>query len=296
MYVGVESADTDEELVELAIKELERCGAFDRPRIIAASPAGTGYVNYIATEAAEYMSLGNCATVAIQYGSLPSMLSLGKVETAAHIYGLLLRRIREEIDQRGAACELLAYGESLGAAAGQAGVLKASDSNDLIIDRALWVGTPVGSELFYRLVAQGYPTFDSPDDLDAYRETDDLPEYVLLNHHNDPVTKFAVKDAFEIPEWLTHHDRGRGTNPHQRWLPGIAFFQGLIDTKNAATVVPGQFNSSGHDYRADLASFIQGAYGFTDVTAEQLARIEGELRASEIARSEAIGLGKIHSA
>jgi uncharacterized membrane protein len=296
VYVGIESADEEDELVELAVAELNRCGAFDRPRIIAASPAGTGYVNYIATEAAEYMSRGDCATVAIQYGSLPSMLSLGKVAKAARIYGALLRRIREEIDTRGVDCELLAYGESLGATAGQAGVLEASNGDDLIVDRALWVGTPVGSELFRRLVAAGVPVFDSPVDLAEYRAANPVPDYVFLSHHNDPVTKFAVTDAYEIPEWLTHEDRGRGTNPHQRWLPGVAFFQGLIDTKNAATVVPGQFNSSGHDYRADLASFIKAAYNFTDVSDAQLARIEGELRASEISRAEAIGLGKIHSA
>ncbi len=296
VYVGIESGDSEDELVELAIRELDRCGAFDRPRILAASPAGTGYVNYIATEAMEYMSLGNCATVAIQYGSLPSMMSIGKVAKAARLHGGLVTRIREEIDSRGVACELLAYGESLGATAGQAGVLQASQGADLIIDRALWVGTPVGSELFLRLVDSGYPTFDSPTDLAEYEKSNEIPNYVLLNHHNDPVTKFAVKDAIEIPEWLTKDDRGRGTNPNQRWLPGIAFFQGLIDTKNAATVVPGQFNSSGHDYRADLASFVKAAYGFTDVSGVQLARIEGELRASEISRAEAIELGKIHSA
>jgi uncharacterized membrane protein len=243
------------------------------------------------------MSRGNCATVAIQYGSLPSMLSLGKVAKAARIYGSLLTRLREEVESRGVSCEVLAYGESLGAAAGQAGVLGASAGiDDLIVDRALWVGTPVGTELFNRLVASGTPTFDSPTDLASFGTSNPLPQYVLLSHHNDPVTKFAVKDAYEIPEWLTHHDRGRGTNPHQRWLPGVAFFQGLIDTKNAATVVPGQFNSSGHDYRADLAAFIKAAYDFNDVSDAQLARIEGELRASEISRAEAIGLGKIHSA
>lgn len=296
VYVGIESADSEDELIDLAIKELERCGAFDRPRILAASPAGTGYVNYIATEALEYMSLGNCATVAIQYGSLPSMMSLGKVAKAARLYEGLLTGIRREIDRRGVSCELLAYGESLGATAGQAGVLQASDGDDLIVDRALWVGTPVGSELFHRLVGNGYPIFDSPTDLTEYAASNDIPDYVLLSHHNDPVTKFALKDAIEIPEWLKVHDRGRGTNPHQRWLPGVAFFQGLIDTKNAATVVPGQFNSSGHDYRADLASFIKAAYNFTDVSDAQLARIEGELRASEISRAESIELGKIHSA
>jgi len=96
-----------------------------------------------------------------------------------------------------------------------------------------------------------------------------------------------------MPEWLKAADRGRGTNPYQRWLPGIAFFQGLIDTKNAATVVPGEFKSTGHDYRADLARFVAAAYGFTDVSDEQMAAIEKRLRDSEVRRAEAIAEGTI---
>jgi uncharacterized membrane protein len=99
-----------------------------------------------------------------------------------------------------------------------------------------------------------------------------------------------------MPEWMMKPDRGRGVNPSQRWLPGVAFWQGLIDTKNAATVVPGEFNSSGHDYRADLATFIRVAYRFDDVTDQQMERIEERLRSSEIDRSEKIGLGKVQTA
>ena len=294
VYVGVESAGTIEERVDLAIAELDRFGAFDLPRIVAACPSGTGYVNYIAIEAAELVSLGACATVAVQYGSLPSVLSLNKVAVAAETYQLLIERLRAEIDLRGSACELLAFGESLGALAGQTGVYNATRGTDDVVDRSLWVGTPMGSPLFDELTADGVPIFDSPDDLRSYTAGAPTPTVVLLSHDNDPVTKFSMEDAYRAPYWLTLDDRGRGTNPHQRWLPGITFLQGLIDTKNAATVVPGEFLSSGHDYRADLGTFVAVAYGFDSVTLEQMARVEGELRASEIARSEAISLGTIH--
>ena len=110
------------------------------------------------------------------------------------------------------------------------------------------------------------------------------------------MTKFTPTDLYRIPDWLRPADRGRGTNPHQRWLPGVSFFQGLIDTKNAATVIPGEFYSTGHDYRADLATFVKVAYGFDAVTDEQMERIEQRLRASEIARSDGIALGKIQTA
>jgi methylmalonyl-CoA mutase cobalamin-binding subunit len=76
----------------------------------------------------------------------------------------------------------------------------------------------------------------------------------------------------------------------------VAFFQGLIDTKNAATVIPGEFFSTGHDYRADLASFVRAAFGFEAITPAQMDAIEERLRASELARSEGIALGKLQTA
>lgn len=297
IYIGLDSGETEDDLIDLAIDELARTGSFDRSTIIAASPAGTGYVNYIASEAAELMSRGDCATVAVQYGTLPSMLSMNKVNKAARVYAALLTRIRQEITARGSSSELCAYGESLGATTGQLGVEWASPGRSLIVDRALWVGTPRGSALFERLTAQdGVPVFDDPKALTAYLENNDAPRIIFLNHDNDPVTHFAPQDAYRMPRWLAESDRGRGTDPNQRWLPAVAFFQGLIDTKNAATVVPGEFFSTGHDYRADLGTFIRVAYGFNDVDADQMERIEARLRASEVARAERIDLGKIHTA
>jgi len=79
VFVGLDSARTEMERVNLAIAELERTGAFDRELLIAVSPTGTGYINYVAIESAEYFTLGNCATVTIQYSKRPSPLSLDRV-------------------------------------------------------------------------------------------------------------------------------------------------------------------------------------------------------------------------
>ncbi len=293
IYVGIDSASSEDELVDMAIAELDRAGAFERSTIVAASPSGTGYVNYITIEAAELMARGDCATVAIQYGSLPSLMSIDKIPKASRIHGNLLTRIRAEIDERGSSAALVAFGESLGAITGQSGVEAASTGPNLIVDRALWVGTPPGSPLFERMTSEGTPVFDHPSELAAYVESHAVPSVVFLNHANDPVTKFAVDDLHTMPDWLAEPNRGRGTNPDQRWLPGVAFFQGLIDTKNAATVVPGEFLSSGHDYRADLAQFVKTAYGFDDVSEGQMNHIEDRLRDSEVERSAGIELGTV---
>ena len=296
VYVGVDSASTEDELVDLAIAELDKTGAFGRSIIIAASPAGTGYVNYITIEAAELMARGDCATVAIQYGSLPSLMSLDKIPKASRIHASLLTRIRAELDDRKSPTALVAFGESLGAITGQAGVEAASADGELIVDFALWVGTPPGSRLFETLTADGTPIFDHPSEVAMHLEDHPAPAVMFLNHANDPVTKFAAEDLYRVPQWLAEPTRGRGTNPDQRWLPGVAFFQGLIDTKNAATVVPGEFLSSGHDYRADLAQFVKAAYRFNDVSSEQKDSIEARLRRSEVERSAGIELGTVKRA
>jgi len=297
-YVGVGSAADENDRVELAIQELRRAGGFDRSVIIAACPAGTGYVNYIAAEAAELMARGDVAIVAVQFGEVPSIFSINRLGDAARLYEKLISRLREEVDALGRDIRLAAYGESLGSIASQLGVAKASEGHDgLIVDDALWVGTPVGSPLFVELTANGVPVFDHPDDYRKYlADGNAVPDVFFLNHDNDPVTKFTGEVAYRQPAWLATSDRGRGIDPAQRWLPGISFWQVLFDTKNAATVIPGDFLSTGHDYRADLATFVRAAYGFDDVSDDQMAAIEQRLRDSEVARAKAIAEGKVQTA
>ena len=49
-------------LQERILSELERTGAFDRSLMVLISPTGTGYVNYVATAAVQYLALGDVAT------------------------------------------------------------------------------------------------------------------------------------------------------------------------------------------------------------------------------------------
>ena len=90
VFVGLESARTEIERVALALKELERTGAFDRELLVAVSPTGTGYVNYVAIESCEYFTLGNCATVTLQYSKRPSPLSMDRVWEGRKQFRMLL--------------------------------------------------------------------------------------------------------------------------------------------------------------------------------------------------------------
>jgi Alpha/beta-hydrolase family len=97
------------------------------------------------------------------------------------------------------------------------------------------------------------------------------------------------------PEWLGPN-RGRGVPRHARWSPFTTFLQTAIDAANAMTVVPGQFRSSGHDYRADMASFVKDAFDLADATDEQMAAIEATLRRLERERAGRIKASKQETA
>jgi hypothetical protein len=61
--------------------------------------------------------------------------------------------------------------------------------------------------------------------------------------------------------------------------------------KNAANVVPGQFEAKGHDYRADLARFVREVYDLP-ATDAQLAAVEEALRAAELERKRRLDAAK----
>src|SRR5207244_5300397 len=78
-FAGLASAPTVDSRVDRVMQDLERLGAFERSVICIASPTGSGYVNYVAVESLEYLTRGDCATVALQYSLRPSFLSLDRV-------------------------------------------------------------------------------------------------------------------------------------------------------------------------------------------------------------------------
>ena len=127
VFVGLDSAPSREERIRLALSEMERTGAFSRSLIIVASPTGTGYVNYVAIESAEYFTRGDCATVTVQYSKRPSPVSLDRVWLGRKQFRMLLAAIRRKLykmppEQRP---KLVVFGESLGAHTSQDAFLDA---------------------------------------------------------------------------------------------------------------------------------------------------------------------------
>ena len=150
VYVGLESGEDEKQRVALAMRELERTNAFDREWLLIDLPTGTGYVNYAAVSVLEMLSLGNCATVAMQYAARPSPLSLDRVGEGRTQARLLIDAIAERI--RGMAAEkrpkVVLFGESLGAWTSQDAFLDQGTQGliDAGIDYAIWIGTPQFSQ------------------------------------------------------------------------------------------------------------------------------------------------------
>jgi uncharacterized membrane protein len=302
VYVGLDSADSARERVDLALAEMERTGAFDRSLLVLVSPTGTGYVNYVAVAATQYLTLGDVATVTLQYSRRPSPLSLRMIKDAREQNRLLWLRVLERVRERPAPRpRVVVFGESLGAHTSQDVFLHwgTLGLDALGIDRALWIGTPYGSKWMQQVTG--------PDRLDVdrnvvavvndFQQLEQLgadgrtrPRYVLLSHDNDGVTKFGLDLLWTAPRWLGPDrprpepvDGGspRGIPPGMRWRPITTFFQSLVDMKNAQ--VPGPYRSWAHDYRSDLPRFISEVYALP-ATPEQLARIEEALRLRETVR------------
>jgi Alpha/beta-hydrolase family/Alpha/beta-hydrolase family N-terminus len=305
VYVGLDSAPTTRERVDLALAEMERTGAFDRSLIMLVSPTGTGYVNYVAVAAAQYLTRGDVATVTMQYSKRPSPLSLTKVKDAREQNRLLWLRIVERLHDRPQAQRprVVVFGESLGAHTSQDVFLHwgTLGPQALGIDRALWIGTPYGSGWMHEIT--GPERFDV--DPDAVAVVNDFAQlealghdgrsrlrYLLVSHDNDGVTKFGPDLLTTAPAWLGDQRprpevvpgaSPRGILPTMRWRPITTFFQSLVDMKNAQT--PGAYRAWAHDYRPDLARFISEMFDLR-ATPRQLSDIENALAARETYREQ----------
>jgi len=74
VYVGLDSAPSPEERAQLAVRELDRTGPFDRKVLVVFTAAGTGYINPDASNSIEYLYSGDTALVTMQCSFLPSWL------------------------------------------------------------------------------------------------------------------------------------------------------------------------------------------------------------------------------
>jgi uncharacterized membrane protein len=284
---------------ETALEEMERTGAYDRGTILLVSPTGTGWVDHTMIESAEFFLRGDCATICIQYGRYPSFLSLQKVRAGRRQFRQLVWGVHQRIrsmpeDQRP---RVLVFGESLGAWASSDVIMSlgVEGLDHYGVDRALWFGMPQlarwSAAGLYRpgqLTPEGtVGVFDRWEELEELSpEQRDQLRIVQLSHDNDPITLMTPTLLYRAPDWLGKV-RGRNVPEGQRWYPIVTGVQTMIDAANAMRNSPGQFRSTGHDYRADTARFVAEGYRLP-YTEDQLAKVEALLRQLETERESRI--------
>ena len=293
VYVGLDHAASPQARVDLALAEMDRTDAWSRSLIMLISPTGSGYVNYVAAAAAQYLTRGDVATVTLQYSKRPSPLSLGMIGRARDQNRLLWLRILARVRTMPVKDrpKVVVFGESLGAHTSQApfvgwGTL---GPEALGIDRALWIGTPASSTWYQELQDPRRLDVDRSrvalvNDYEQFLAIDDATRkevrYVLLSHDNDGVTKFSPELLARPPAWLGPNRpqvqevpgrSPRGVPSSIRWQPITTFVQLLVDMKNAQ--IPGAYRAWAHDYRPDLPEFIRDVFGL-ECSDAQLERIK----------------------
>ena len=295
IVAGFESTRDTRARAALCLAEMDRLGAFDRELICVASPTGVGYVSYVFTEALEYLTLGNCATVMPQYALVPSALALGDTGDGAELQRLVLRGIAERIAKlpEHRRPKVVQFGESLGAqvaldVAYPHGTRMFAEEG---VSAGLYLGVPFRT-LTWNAWIRDRKRFDPDGVMCAVSEPASLAQlsaeeratvsHLMVVHHDDPVNKFGYRQAVRPPWWMGHPDSRPPKVPREvLWRPITTFIITLIDLKNGMQLTPGEFARRGHDYRIDTVDSILAAYGLT-CTPKQHAAIERALRAREV--------------
>ncbi|TCL75564.1 alpha/beta-hydrolase family protein [Rhizobium sp. BK251] len=275
VYVGLNNAETIEERAKLALRELQRQGAFERSLLVIVVPTGTGWIDPAAMDPLEYLHRGDVGSVAMQYSYLTSWLSLlVEPEYGADSARALFREVYGYWTTlpRDSRPKLYLHGLSLGALNSQI----TADLLDVIADPfqgALWSGPPFESAMWRTVTAGRDP--QSPAWLPRFRDGSiirftnqenelDLPgatwgpvRIVYLQYASDAVTFFDPRSAYREPAWMKG-ERGPDVSPRLRWIPVLTMLQLLFDMATATTSPMGY----GHVYAPE--HYIDGWVAVTD--------------------------------
>jgi uncharacterized membrane protein len=264
VYVGLNSADSVEERVRLALAELQRVRAFERSVLVLITPTGTGWIDPGAMDTVEYLHRGDIASAAVQYSYLASAISLvvepeNGAETAQALFNAVYGHWSSLPHDRRP--RLYLYGLSLGALNSD----RSFDLYDVIgdpFDGALWSGPPYRSETWRAATRRRVP--GSPAWLPRFRDgsvirfTDqharlddgDGPwgplRIAFLQYATDPVTFFDPSLAWRRPAWLAS-PRGPDVTPALRWIPVVTMLQVVADMR-AGDITP---TGHGHNFAPD---------------------------------------------
>lgn len=270
VYAGLNNADGRHAQVELAMKELERTGAFDRKKLVVATPTGSGWIEAETVAALEYMHDGDTAIVATQYSYLPSgfafVLDQGDATSMAKE---LLNAVEDKLHSmpQDTRPKLIAYGLSLGSYGGQSDFAGENDFENRL-DAGFFVGTPGFSEPWRTITRDrdaGTPQVEPvyhhakvikfvTNSRDVLNDTDPRYKIVYFQYATDPFVWFDARLLYAKPDWMREAP-GRGVSSHLYWFPVVTFLQVAIDQIYSLTIS----GDNGHDYSQDTVAPLAAA-------------------------------------
>lgn len=267
VYAGLDSAKDAKSRADLAVKELERTGAFSRKVLIVATATGTGWLEPQSVDSIEYMYNGDSAIVSQQYSYLPSWISFlvdkqNATDTGQALFDAVYGKWASlPADQRP---KLIPYGLSLGSFGGQA-AFTGINGIKYSTDGALFMGTPSDTGLWMNVTAnrdpgspEWQPTYKggqtvrfaaTNDDITKNSEQWQKPRVLYMQHASDPVVWFSFSLPLHEPDWLKE-TRGPDVSPRTHWYPFVTFFQVTVDQFFGVNVP----NGHGHNYGNTIAN------------------------------------------
>jgi uncharacterized membrane protein len=264
VYVGLDSAESVAERAQLAVREMERTGAFDRAVIAVIITTGTGWVDEDVAKSLEYMYAGDTALVTMQYSYLPSWISfMVDKSKATESASALIGAVRDEWAALPAESrpKLVLFGESLGSYGAETtfGDLESMAAG---ADGTLLVGPPFANPIWRALVSERdagtpvwSPVYDNGETVLFVQNAarlrlgpQDVPNVVYLQNSSDPVIWWSPQLLYRPPEWLDE-PRGPDLSPDMSWYPGVTFWQTVVDLGFSTTVPTGH----GHVYGSSVA-------------------------------------------
>ena len=289
VYVGLESADSLQKRVDLALDELDRTNAWSRKIIAVFTTTGTGWVDERAASPLEYMFNGDTAEIGLQYSYLPSWISfLVDTDKAADAGRAMIHAVKDRLAKMPEATrpKLLVFGESLGSF----GTESAFDSVDQMlegVDGALLVGPVFKNDIHNAVTADrdaGSPFWRpvykngvnirfavKPSDVAQPATAWKQPRVVYLQNATDPITYWKLDLLWKHPEWLDD-PRGPDVSSHMFWAPILTFWQTAGDMVFSTGVPAGH----GHDYGVnpvDAWAAITQPPGWTEAKTQELRKI-----------------------
>lgn len=265
IFVSPAQAENLQDRADLAVKELERTGAFDREYLIVSTPTGSGWVEPAAAAAVEYLHDGNTAQVAMQYSFLPSWMALlaerqSATDSGRALFEAVSAKVRSlPQDNRP---KLILNGLSLGAYGSQSAFTSDSDFA-LRVDGALYFGNPGFSQPW------GYFTKNrDPGSLqinpvyrggEVVRFANNRQELMTIGDNwsgtrvlytqyaSDAITWWSPDLIWRKPDWIKE-PRGSDVSDNVRWFPVITFMQITFDQALGNHFTGGH----GHNYAPDV--------------------------------------------